>query len=93
MQKLPCYFASLGREHIGVNVCNCVAIISIAGKCLRTLSGLFSLNLIDQSSSRILTTHAKTTPIVQDDWPIRLGENRPDRALKHTIICSTLIYL
>ena len=33
---------------------------SIAAKCFRALSGLFSPNLIDQSSCRILTTHAKT---------------------------------
>ena len=56
---------------------------SIAAKCLRTLSGLFSPNLVDQSSRRILTTHAKTRPILHDDWSIKLGENRPDKALKH----------
>ena len=58
-------------------------------KCLKTLSGLFSPNLIYQSSCRVLTTNAKnpfcakTRPIMHDDWSIRLGENRPDRALKH----------
>ena len=51
--------------------------MSIAAKCLRTLAGLFSPNLIDQSSCRILTTHANTRPILHDDWSIRLGENRP----------------
>ena len=50
---------------------------SIAAKCLKTLSGLFSRNLIDQSSCRILTIHAKTRPILHDDSSIRLGENRP----------------
>ena len=44
---------------------------------------LFSPNLIDQSSSRILTTYVKYRPILHDDWLIKLGENRPDRVLKH----------
>ena len=56
---------------------------SIAAKCLRTMSSLFSPNLIDQSSCRILTIHAKVRPILHDDWSIRLGENRPDRTLKY----------
>ena len=60
-----------------------IAICSIPAKYLRTLSSLFSPNLIDQSSSRILTRHAKTRPVLHDDWLIKLGENRPDRALKH----------
>ena len=50
--------------------------ISIATKCLRALSVLFSPDPIDQSSCRILTTHAKTRPILRDDWSIRLGEDR-----------------
>ena len=58
---------------------------NISAKYLRTLSDLFSPNLIDQSSGRILTTHAKTRPILHNDWSIRLGENRPDRALKHLV--------
>ena len=54
--------------------------------CLRTVSSLFSPNLVDQSSCRIPTKHAKARPILQADWSIRLGENRPpDRALKHPI--------
>ena len=57
--------------------------MSIAAKFLRTMASLFSPNLIDQSSCRILSTHAKARPILRDDWSIRLGENRPDRALKH----------
>ena len=57
--------------------------LCIAAKCLRTLSGLFSANLIYQSSCEILTAHAKTRPILNDDWSIRLGENRPDSVLKH----------
>ena len=49
---------------------------SIAAICLIALSGLFPPNLIDQSSCMILTTHAKTRPILHDDWSVRLGENR-----------------
>ena len=56
---------------------------SIAAKCLRTLSGLFSPNLIDQSSRRTGLVLASVVRIQHDDWPIRLGENRPDRVLKH----------
>ena len=56
---------------------------SIVAKYLRTLSSLFSPNLIDQSSCRIMTTHTKSRPILHDDWSIRLGENRPDSVLKH----------
>ena len=58
---------------------------SIATKCLRTLSGLCSPNLIDQSSCRILTTYAMTRAILHDDWLIMLGENRLDRALKYLV--------
>ena len=57
--------------------------LSIAAKCLRTLSSLFPLNLIDQSSCRIMTIHAKARPILHADWSIRLGENGPDSVLKH----------
>ena len=56
---------------------------SIPAKCLRILPGLFSPNLTDQSSCRILTTHAKTRHILHDDLSVRLGENRPDSGLKH----------
>ena len=56
---------------------------SIATRYLRTLLGLFSPSVIGQSSCRILTTHDKTRPTSNDDWSIRLRENRPDRALKH----------
>ena len=49
---------------------------SIAANYLIALSGLFSPNLIDQSSCMILTTHARTRPILHDVWSIRLGENR-----------------
>ena len=48
-----------------------------------SIAAKFSPNLKDQSSCRILTTHAKARPMLHDDWSIRLGENRPDRALKH----------
>ena len=50
------------------------------------LSGLFSPNLIDQSSCRILITHATARPIFQDDWPISMGEQRSDRVPKHLAI-------
>ena len=46
------------------------------------VKSIFS-QLIDQSSCRILTTHAKTRPTLHDDWSIRFGENRADRVLKH----------
>ena len=53
-------------------------------KCLRALSGLFSPNLIGQSSSKILTAHAKTRPILHDEWSSRLGGggDRPDMTFK-----------
>ena len=57
--------------------------VSIAAKCLRAMLNLFSPNLIDQSSCRILITHAKARPILHDDWSVRFGENRSERALKH----------
>ena len=63
--------------------CAKLAAIGIAVKCLRTLSSLLSPNLADQSSCRIVITHAKARPILHADWSIRLGDNRPDRALKH----------
>ena len=63
----------------------------IAAKCLRILSGLFSANLIDQSSSRILTTHARTMLIVHGDWLIRWGENRPDMTLKHLTAMLSIV--
>ena len=50
---------------------------SIAIKCLRALSGIFSPYLIDQSSCRILITHAKTRPSLHRNCSFRLGENRP----------------
>ena len=64
---------------------NILHMTSIAVKLLGILPGLFSPNVIDQLSCRILTTHAKTRLILHDDWSIRLGENRPDRALTHLI--------
>ena len=64
---------------------------SMVVKCLRALSGLFSPNLSDQLSCRILTTGAKTRLILHDDWSIRLGENRPDRVLKH--LAATLVHM
>ena len=57
---------------------------STAAKCLRTAPSLFSPNLIDQSSCT-MTTHPKAKPILHDDWPVRLGEYRPDRAFKHLV--------
>ena len=52
----------------------------IAVKCLRTLSGLFSPNLIDQSSCKMGLVLACVVRTLQDDWPIRLGENRPGQS-------------
>ena len=63
----------------------------IAVKCLRTLAGLFSPNLIDQSSCRILISHARTRPIFHNGWSIRLGENRPDRAQCHRLCQRRII--
>ena len=40
-----------------------------------------------------MTTHAKARPILHADWPIRLGENRPDRALKHLVAMLVCIYM
>ena len=60
-----------------------IKLASIAAKCMRTMSSLFSPSPIDQSSCRILTTHAKARPMLHDDWSIRLGENRPNSALIH----------
>ena len=57
-----------------------------------TLSGLFSSNLIDQLSYRILTTQAKTRTIFHDDWSIRLGENRPDRTLTHLAAMLDMVH-
>ena len=54
-------------------------------KCLRTLSGLSAPKLVNQSSCRILTTHAKTRPVLHDGWSIRSGENRPDSVRKHMV--------
>ena len=43
------------------------AYLSIGAEYLRAMSVLFSPNLIDQSPCRILTTHAKTRPVLHDD--------------------------
>ena len=56
---------------------------SIATKCLRALSDLFSPNLIDQSSCRMGLALACVMRILHEDWSIRLGENRFNMALKH----------
>ena len=66
---------------------------SIATKCLRTLSGLFSLNLIDQSSCKMDLVLASVVRIRYYDWSIRLGENRPDRVLKHMATMLSFITL
>ena len=62
-----------------------LAEVRMAVKYLRTLSSVFSLKLVSQSSCRVLTTHAKTRPILHDDWSIRLGENRPVSIQKHVV--------
>ena len=56
---------------------------SIATKCLRALSDLFSPNLINQSSCNMDLVLAYVDRILLDDWSVRLGENRLDRVLKH----------
>ena len=56
---------------------------SIAGKCFRALSGLFSPNQIGQSSCTMGLVLACVVRILHDDRSIRLGENRPRRVLKH----------
>ena len=58
---------------------------SITAKCLRALSGLFSPNLISQPSCKMDLVLACVVRILQDDWSIRLGENRLDRVLKHFV--------
>ena len=67
--------------------------MSIAAKCVRTQLFLLSPNLTDQSSCRILTTHAKTRPILHYDWSIRLGENRLGRVFKHLMAMLDLCRL
>ena len=52
-------------------------------KCLRALSDLFSPNLIDQSSCKTGLVSTFVVRIWHDDWSIRLGDNRPDKVLKH----------
>ena len=66
---------------------------SIAAKCLVALSGLFSPNLIDQSSRMILTTHAKTRPICMMIG--QLGWEKIDfiGALKHLAAMLSMILL
>ena len=49
----------------------------------RALSGLFSPNLIHQSSCKMGLVLACVVRTLHDDWSIRLGENRPDRVLEH----------
>ena len=66
-----------------LNSLSCRSIFLSHEKVEAFFSILFSPNLIDQSSCRILTTDAKTRPILHDDWSIWLGENRPDMVLKH----------
>ena len=56
---------------------------SIAAIYFRTLSALFSPYLIDQSSRRMGLVLACVVRILHDDWLASMGENRPDRVLKH----------
>ena len=56
---------------------------SIAAKCLRALSGIFSPNLIDQSTCKMGLALACVITILHDDWSARLGDNRLYRVLKH----------
>ena len=68
---------------IDTSVIHCIS-SSIAAKCLRALSCLFPPNLTGQSSCRMDLVLACVVRILHDDWSIRLGENRPDRVLKHS---------
>ena len=56
---------------------------SIAAKCLRALSGIFSSNLIDQSACKMGLALACVIIILHDDWSIRSRENKLNRILKH----------
>ena len=59
---------------------------SIAAKCVRTLSSLFSPNLIDQSLCRRGLVLACVVRILHDNWLTSLRENRPDMVLKHLAV-------
>ena len=52
---------------------------SIVTNSLKTLSGLFSPNLIDQSSCKMSLVLACVVRTLHDDWSIRLGEYRLDK--------------
>ena len=64
---------------------------STAAKRLRAPSGLFSPNLIDQSSYRMDLALVCVVGILHDDWSIRLGENIFDMVLKHLAAMHTLV--
>ena len=53
---------------------------------------LFSLYLIDQSSCKMGLVITCVVRILHDDWSIRLGENRPDGALKHLAVMLHLTF-
>ena len=57
--------------------------MAIAVKCLRALFGLFSPNLIDQSSCRMGLALTCVVRLLDDDWSIRLGENKLCMVLRH----------
>ena len=40
---------------------------------------------MDKSLCRVALVVISLVRILHDDWSIRLGENRPDRALKHLV--------
>ena len=60
---------------------------SIVTKSLKTLSGLFSPNLIDQSSCKMSLVLACVVRILHDDWSIRLGEYRLDKFSNIWLLC------
>ena len=62
-----------------------LTLASIVARCFRAQLGLFSPNLIDQSSCRMGLVLACVVRILHDDWSIRLGENRPDEARKYLV--------
>ena len=67
--------------------------LCISAKGLRSLSGLFSSNLTDQSSRRMGLVLACVVGILHDDWSLRLEENRPGRVLKHLVAMRLLVRL
>ena len=71
--------------------CSRVYSFSIIAKCSIALLGLFSPNVIDQSSCKMGLVLACMVIILHDDWSIRSGINGPDMACSH--LAAMLIVL